>query len=132
MPQHDYEFAHQCAVALWLDTMRVRWFHPPNGGNRSAVTGGRLKRQGVKRGVPDIVIIDPPPARASCVGAVVELKPTLAERPGNKPTKEQREWLHEFEQRGWAAAVAYGADEAIRILKELGYARRVQQMRGMR
>ena len=34
-----------------------RWLHAiPNGGNRSAVTGARLKAEGVKRGIPDLFL----------------------------------------------------------------------------
>lgn len=50
----------QRTVAQYLDLMAkswgFRWFHPPNGGNRDAITGHHLKQMGVKRGVPDIII----------------------------------------------------------------------------
>lgn len=48
------------AAALFLEyalPSDAFWFHPPNGEERSAATGAKLKRMGVKAGVPDIIII---------------------------------------------------------------------------
>ena len=50
----------QIAVASYLDRalmLGACWFHVPNEGKRSCVTGRNLKRQGLKKGVPDCVII---------------------------------------------------------------------------
>jgi len=35
----------------------VIWFHVPNGEKRSRRTGGKLKKMGVRRGVPDFVFV---------------------------------------------------------------------------
>ena len=43
----------------------------PNGGARSLTTGGRLKAEGVKAGVPDIVL---PVPRGSYASLWIELK----------------------------------------------------------
>ena len=50
----------QGAVAEFLDRALpsdAAWFHPPNGGHRHPVVAAKLKAQGVKPGVPDVVII---------------------------------------------------------------------------
>ena len=47
------EYNEQVTLAEYLDLKGYCWCHVPNGGNRSAVTGARMKKQGTKRGVPD-------------------------------------------------------------------------------
>lgn len=57
----DSEGALQGAVAKLLDTVldpaHARWFHVPNGGHRNKITARNLKRQGLKAGIPDCVIL---------------------------------------------------------------------------
>lgn len=51
----------QGAVAKLLDAVldpaHARWTHIPSGGKRSKITAWHLKRQGVKRGWPDCIIL---------------------------------------------------------------------------
>lgn len=58
---YDAEDTLQITVAALLDTIlppgESWWCHVPNGGNRSAHTGARLKRMGTKAGAPDCMII---------------------------------------------------------------------------
>lgn len=108
-------------VAAWLDAYRVCWFHPPNESKRKVQAHVKLKRQGLKPGVPDIIIIDPPPKATGFVGTVIELKaPRVASR-APVTSAAQRRWLDEFTRRGWAAFVAEGARDAIALLMGLGY-----------
>lgn len=64
---------------------------------------------------------------SSSVGCAIEMK-----RPDIKPKTDragrfsgaephQREWLEALESRGWAVFVAYGCDDALMKLRELGY-----------
>lgn len=58
--KHPSEMQIQGAVAEFLDRALpadAAWFHPPNGGHRHPVVAAKLKAQGVKPGVPDVVII---------------------------------------------------------------------------
>jgi len=78
-----------------------------------------MRAQGVERGIPDLLIIDRPPRCLHFVGVALELK-----RSNGKPSDlrpEQREWLERFDARGWASAVAYGADAAIDWLRAMGF-----------
>ena len=111
------EETEQRVLAQWLDMHKINWFHPPNGGHRNVVVAKKLKAQGVKRGVPDVMIVDRPPANPKNVGVAIELK----RRKGGSLTKEQKRWLRILSEKGWAVAVCRGADEAIKFLEELGY-----------
>ena len=54
------EEALQRQVAEFLDRFLpdgALWFHCPNGGHRNRVVAAKLKAQGVKRGVPDVIIL---------------------------------------------------------------------------
>lgn len=113
------EDAEQQVLAKWLDMHKINWFHPPNGGDRNQIVGRKLKLQGVKRGVPDVMIVDPPPASPENVGTAIELK----RLKGGRLTKDQKRWLEILKSRGWVVAVCRGADEAVKLLEKLGYAK---------
>lgn len=105
------EYDEQVKLANYLDAKGYCWCHVPNGGNRNAVTGAKLKRQGVKPGVPDVLIFE------TKGGIAIELK-----RKSGKPSDvrdTQKEWLNALSNRGWQTKVAYGADEAIDYLENI-------------
>ena len=110
------EEQHQIWLADWLNMRKLLWCHPPNGGHRNKIVGAKLKAQGVKRGVPDVIIFDPPP-KGGHVGAAVELKAVGKGRA----TQDQKEWLRELGERGWATTVVHGWTEAVAWLESLGY-----------
>lgn len=114
------EEQEQTVLAQWLDLHDITWFHTPNGGHRNVVVAAKLKAQGVKPGVPDVMIVDPPPASPDSVGVAIELK----RRKDGRVTPEQTHWLAILQERGWAVAVCRGASEAIEFLESLGYGRR--------
>lgn len=84
-------------------------FAIPNGGFRHKRTAAMLQREGVKAGVPDIML---PVARGGYHGLFVELK--RANRR-NHATDNQRQWLDNLAAQGYATAVCYGADEALGV-----------------
>jgi hypothetical protein len=93
-------------------------FHVPNGGPRDARTGARLKAQGVKAGVPDVVLpvsrrrAGSGPNGACYGGCYVELK---VGRGRLSPA--QSGWLVALRAAGNVAAVAQGWVEAAAILE---------------
>ena len=108
------EFQEQVKLAQYLDYNNYCWIHVPNGGNRDAKTGAKMKKQGVKPGVPDVLIFDAYPLG---FGIAIELK-----RKNGNPSdvnESQKEWLEKLSKRGWLTKVAFGADEAIDWLEEL-------------
>lgn len=119
-PRRNNEEEHeQAVVADWLDQRGILYTAVPNGGKRNVVTAARLKRQGVKRGVPDLLIFDSPPSEPKMVGVAIEMK----RRAGGRVTPEQREWLRALDYRDWVSLICRGADQAIEKLTELGYGR---------
>jgi hypothetical protein len=59
-PSHE-EHDLQCACVNWFNlqhpNMRLNLFAVPNGGRRDKVTGARLKAEGVRPGVPDLILL---------------------------------------------------------------------------
>lgn len=114
--KEEYE---QKALAEWLDWHGILWVHVGHEGDRHPAYANKLKKQGVKPGVPDVLIFDRPPEEPNAAGMAVELK-----REGGYQsdlTDNQEEWLDKLENRGWITRVAFGADEAIEMIKEFGY-----------
>lgn len=111
----------QKKLARILDQAEVLWTATANGGKRDKKTAGALKAQGVKPGVPDILIFTPPPSGIGA-GLAIELKrPRLNGKPKGRLSPHQRIWLEELRTLGWRAEVAYGYDHAVEILKGAGY-----------
>lgn len=108
------EEQEQIKLAEYLDRHNYTWCHVPNGGFRNVVTGKRLKAQGVKPGVPDVLIFDPVKhvEGKSYVGIAIELK----RQKGGQLSMHQKNWLNYLRQCGWYTVVCKGADQAIDLL----------------
>ena len=114
------ESEEQQALFLWAGYMRCQipelgmLYHIPNEGKRSAATGGRMKAEGLKKGVPDICL---PVARGGFHALYIELKRTK----GGRTSDEQREWMEALGSQGNLACVCRGWNAARRtILEYLG------------
>ena len=68
------EQQHQEWLTQWLDARKIIWWHTPNEGKRNVRQGARLKRGGMKAGVPDVIIITPAPNAPWARGVAIELK----------------------------------------------------------
>lgn len=111
------EAREQVALARSLDAAKLRWCHVPNGGKRDRRTAELMKASGAKSGVPDVLVFDPPPSLPTARGVALELKVK-----GGALETEQREWLTALGAIGWVTIVAWGAADAERQLRALGYA----------
>lgn len=98
----------QMSCARYLDYAQLLWCHVGNERRTSIQAGVRLKKKGVKKGVPDILIFEP---RGKYNGLAVELKI----KP-NKVSKEQNEWLSQLVIKGWQTSVCYSFDEFDELL----------------
>lgn len=108
------EHGHQVAVFCWaaLNTQKypeLRWLHAiPNGGLRDKVVAGKLKAEGVKRGVADIFL---PVRRGISCGLYIEMK-----KPGGKATPEQKEFGAFVQSQGYLFYVCDHWQHAVNII----------------
>lgn len=127
----DPEHQEQKAVFEWAQALEGQ--HPelellhaiPNGGGRPSkqrydkktgrmvrysVEAAKLKAEGVKPGVPDVML---PVARQGFHGLYIEMK---ADR--GRTSKDQRRWIDRLRAEGYRVEVAVGWVAAARILAE--------------
>lgn len=111
MNEHELQASIIAEVNLYVANSEdwAMLFAVPNGGHRDVRVAKKLKAEGVRPGVPDILW---PIARGNYVGLAMELKVGA-----NKPTAEQSTWLHRLSQRLWYTCVVRDdPEEAMKIL----------------
>lgn len=115
------ESDEQAGLVAWLSSRDIRFFAVPNGsylhhGNRLTRWAllGKLKREGMRPGAPDIVLID---LASDDLPVAVEMKRQRASTVSNR----QRDMHSAMRRRGWHVVVAHGCDDAITQLRNLGY-----------
>lgn len=109
------EHEEQVTVIDWCEAMSR--MHPnlnliyaiPNAGKRSLAIGAKMKREGLKSGVPDLFL---PVARKGYHGLYIEMK----RRKGGSVSKEQKDWIRDLTEEGYQVLVCKGADEAIKAI----------------
>lgn len=90
-----------------------RTFAIPNGGGRSKREAGRLKAEGVRKGVSDIFVSIPLHERyAGSAGLYIEMKSMVG-----RVSPEQQAWIDDSRALGYSAVVCYSADEAFSAWK---------------
>ena len=109
VPREDEEQIALFNWAAWMACTRYPELellhHVPNGGYRNKAEAGRFRAQGVRSGVPDVVL---PVARGGWHGLYIELKRT----EGGRVSEEQRWWLGKLSAQGYYTAVCKGWEEA--------------------
>lgn len=85
-------------------------YHIPNGGRRDAITGARLKAEGVVAGVPDIFLAVP---RQGFHGLYVELK----RQKGGSLESSQEDIIARLRQAGYRVEVCKGWWEAREVIE---------------
>jgi len=87
----------------------VRIFAIPNGGARGASTAGRLKAEGVSRGVPDLFVPE--------WSLWIEMK----REKGGKLSPDQEDWIAYLGKIGHIVIVGYGFEDAKKKVKTLSF-----------
>lgn len=106
------EAEEQITLFEWAEWAQNRYpelrllHHIPNGGSRHPAEAMRLKREGVKAGVPDICL---PVARNGYNGLYIELKRTK----GGTVSAHQKAWIEMLTEQGYRAVVCKGCVDAI-------------------
>lgn len=107
------EHAIQSAFIDWTFVQEKRnpdygdWFAVPNGGHRHPAVAVKLKKEGVKKGVPDLWWPNP---LFGWHGLVIETK-----NKRGKVSNEQRDWLRRLAVKGYLVSVTFDLDEMIGI-----------------
>lgn len=111
------ESVEQQRLFLWARMQSGKYpcltlmYHIPNEGKRSRATGGRLRAEGLKAGVPDICL---PVARGGCHGLYIELK----RQHGGRLLPAQAEWMEKLKAQGYQVALCHGWEAASEIILE--------------
>ena len=93
------EHAHQVALFCWAAQNTAKYpllalmFAIPNGGERNIIVASRLKAEGVKSGVSDILL---PVARHCFHGFFLEMK-----KPGGKESQNQKDFGASVKEQGY-------------------------------
>lgn len=90
-----------------------RWnniFAIPNGARMSMSQANKMKREGLKRGVPDVFVAYP---SKLAHGLFLEFK-----SKGRYPEKEQREWMARLKSAGFDCAIVRDPIEAAEIVSK--------------
>ncbi len=106
-PSEEYD---QIRLAVWLDQNQIPFYAIPNGGKRNYFEAVKFKRCGVKAGVPDICITLG--SEEGHHGLYIELK----RESGGKVSASQKKWQKILRENGYICEVAYGFEEAKRIV----------------
>lgn len=109
------ESQEQILVMDWCRMMEYKYpelelmHHNVNEGKRSKRYGAIKKKEGMKKGVPDLCL---PVAKGLYHSLYIELKSKTG-----RATLEQKEWVNKLNKYGNKAVFARGADEAIDIIE---------------
>ena len=110
------EDEEQIALFRWTEYQKNRvpelelLFHIPNEGKRSPQVGSKMKKMGMKAGVPDLFF---PVPRGKYHGLFIELKAGKG-----RATENQKAWLKRLSRQGYCAAICYGWQEAANCIQE--------------
>ena len=104
------ESHEQRTLVAWWQAVRRQWpgavlFAIPNGGARSAITGARLRAEGVVAGIPDLFLACP---RGGSHGLFIEMK----KAKGGRVDRAQEAAMALLESQGYECAVCRGFQAA--------------------
>lgn len=114
-PRGHQEDDEAMALMRWIGynmtkyPMLKAFYHVPNGGRMNVLTGVRMKRKGVKPGVPDYNLDY---ACGGYHGLRIELK-----APKGTVSAEQKEWIALLRENGFAAEVCRGWVRAVATIE---------------
>jgi hypothetical protein len=103
------EHAEQVAFVQWFERNypHIRIFAIPNGGLRAKATAEKMRREGLRPGVPDLMV----PAWH----LFIEMKRTK----GGRTSPEQHDWHDYLRSVGYRVETCKGALEAIGLCKSI-------------
>ena len=115
----DIEHSLQVCCVHWFRLQYPQYatllFAVPNGGARNAITGARLKDEGVTAGVADLILLLPRIKDHEPIihGLAIEMK-----TPTGRQSPEQRAWQAAIEAQGYKYAIARDVLDFVKIIQE--------------
>lgn len=103
------EHAHQVALFMWASMNFLAYpmlrfmFAIPNGGLRNKATAGRLKAEGVKSGVPDVML---PYPHGKYAGLFIEMK-----KDKGRISENQSDWMRYLTAHNYSVVTCYSWTE---------------------
>jgi len=114
------ESGHARALMCWAQQNidkypDLRWLtHIGHGGVKDKITAGNMKAEGLKRGIPDYLLLV---RRGGYAALWIELKrPADDDKPLGRVTKYQKEWLLQAIECGHKAVICFGWKDAVSII----------------
>lgn len=104
------EFAEQVALCEWMDLKKIPYYAIPNGFCANAREGAKMKRSGLKPGIPDLCV----PVKRGEYGALyIELK----RKAGSYVSAAQQSWIDYLNGAGYLAVACKGWEYASRVIE---------------
>ena len=110
MTEHDIQVAYFDWLRVTAPDVWEYTFAIPNGGLRNIVTAANLKKEGVKAGVPDIMIAV---AQKGFCGMFIETK-----KPTGRLTTKQKSWIDRLKRGGYKVEVCYGLQDMMEATED--------------
>lgn len=110
------EHSEQCSLFDWAALYRGKYpeldlmFAVPNGARTSISVAKKLKAEGLKAGIPDIIL---PVPRGTYHGMFLEMKRVK----GGRVESEQKEWHDKLRAHGYYVAIARGWEDAVSFIQ---------------
>lgn len=111
---HSSEHVEQVALIQWCARLTPQYpelaelFAVPNGGQRNRIVAAKLKAEGVRPGVPDLLLLVP---RGECHGLAIEMKTAIG------TVSDAQKWWHlRLAHHGYAVRVCRGWQAAAATL----------------
>ena len=121
------ETVEQQSLFAWADLMKNRLpeledlFAVPNGSYKSRAMAAKFQREGLKPGVPDVIL---PHARGGYYSLYIEMKrqrvagDRVELKAGTRPSKEQLRWHERLRLAGMRVEVCYGWEDARGVIEQ--------------
>jgi len=106
------EFQLQCSFIEWLEYQHpnVLFCATVGGVRQTLLQGLRLKKQGYRKGIPDLMIYE---QNLTSIGLALEFKAGK-----NKPTEYQTRWHNDLRARQWQVHTVYTLEDAIKVTND--------------
>ena len=109
--EHDEQAQFVSMVDTVFPAVSALLFAIPNGANKSPIARLRFRAEGLRAGVPDMMLAVP---AGGYHGLFIEMK----RRKGGTVSPEQKEYIERLRAQGYRAEVCKGCDAALEVLRE--------------